>query len=40
MSKPHASRLIRLLKVFGPSYFQLAQLTRISPADDRTLAPQ
>jgi hypothetical protein len=30
---------IRLLNEFGPAYFQLAQLTRITPNDYRAIAP-
>ena len=39
MSKTHANRLIRLLEEFGPEYFDLAQLTRITPEQYRVLAP-
>src|SRR3989442_3804145 len=31
MSKASANRIIRLLDDFGPDYFELAQLTRITP---------
>jgi hypothetical protein len=37
--KSNANRLIRLLEEFGPSYFEVAQLTRISPATYRAIAP-
>jgi len=39
MSRAHADQLIRLLDEFGPGYFELAQLTRISPATYRAVAP-
>jgi len=38
-SKENATRLIRLLEEFGPTYFEVAQLTRISPATYRAIAP-
>jgi hypothetical protein len=38
-SKPHVNRIIRYLEEFGPSYFEVAQLTRISPATYRAIAP-
>ena len=31
MSRENANRIIRLLEELGPQYFELAQLTRISP---------
>ena len=31
MTKQNADRIIRLLEEFGPGYFQLSQITRISP---------
>src|SRR5215467_6578912 len=39
MSKSNADRLIALLDEFGPDYFTLAQLTRISPETYRAIAP-
>jgi hypothetical protein len=39
LSRENADRLIRLLDEFGPSYFEVAQLTRISPATYRAIAP-
>jgi len=39
MSRAEADRTIRLLDEFGPAYFQLSQLTRISPEAFRTIAP-
>ena len=39
MTRQNADRIIRLLEEFGPAYFQLAQLTRISPEVYRQLAP-
>ncbi len=38
-SKDSANRVIRYLEEFGPSYFEVAQLTRISPATYRAIAP-
>jgi hypothetical protein len=35
----HANRLIGYLNDFGPEYFELAQLTGISPAEYRAIAP-
>lgn len=37
--KENANRIIRLLEEFGPTYFEVAQLTRISPATYRAIAP-
>jgi hypothetical protein len=39
ISGTHANRLIRYLEEFGPEYFELAQLTGISPAEYRAIAP-
>jgi hypothetical protein len=39
MSRTEADRLIRLLDEFGPIYFELSQLTRISPETFRAIAP-
>ena len=39
LSKTHANRVIRYLEEFGPSYFELAQLTRITPEQYRAIAP-
>jgi hypothetical protein len=39
MSRSNADRIIRLLEEFGPAYFELAQLTRISPEAYRSIAP-
>jgi hypothetical protein len=39
LSSRHANRIVRHLEEFGPSYFELAQLTRISPAQFRAIAP-
>jgi PHD/YefM family antitoxin component YafN of YafNO toxin-antitoxin module len=38
-SKPNANRLIHILEEFGPQYFEVAQLTRISPKTYRAIAP-
>jgi hypothetical protein len=38
-TKETANRLIRHLDEFGPTYFEVAQLTRISPATYRAIAP-
>jgi hypothetical protein len=38
ISKRHADRTIQLLKEFGPGYFELSQLTRISPREFRAIA--
>ena len=40
ISKAHADRLIRLWEEFGAGYFEVAQLTRISPATYRAIAPK
>jgi hypothetical protein len=37
--KENANRIIRLLEEFGPAYFEVAQLTRVSPATYRAIAP-
>jgi hypothetical protein len=39
MSDDTANRQIRLLENYGPTYFDIAQLTRISPATYRAIAP-
>src|SRR4051812_30691172 len=39
MSRENANRIIRLLEHFGPQYFEVAQLTRISPETYRAIAP-
>lgn len=39
ISERHANRLIHYLNEFGPAYFELAQLTGISPAEYRAIAP-
>ena len=39
MSKSNADRLIRLFDEFGPAYFHARQLTGISPAEYRAVAP-
>jgi hypothetical protein len=39
MSRANAERLIGLLEEFGPAYFEVAQLTRVSPETYRQLAP-
>jgi hypothetical protein len=39
LSKTHANRVIRYLEEFGPDYFELSQLTRVTPAQYRAIAP-
>jgi len=39
MTRQNADRIIRLLEELGPAYFQLAQLTRVSPEVYREIAP-
>jgi len=39
MSQTYANRLIGYLEEFGPEYFDLAQLTGISPDEYRAIAP-
>jgi hypothetical protein len=39
MSGTQADRIIRLFEEFGPGYFELAQLTRISPETYRAIGP-
>jgi hypothetical protein len=39
MSRVNAERMIARLEEFGPAYFEVAQLTRVSPETFRTLAP-
>ena len=38
-SRENANRIVRLLDEFGPEYFEVAQLTRISPTIYRAIAP-
>jgi hypothetical protein len=38
-TKETANRVIRYLDEFGPAYFEVSQLTRISPATYRAIAP-
>jgi hypothetical protein len=38
-TKDTANRLIRYLDEFGPSYFMLAAITKVSPETYRTMAP-
>ena len=38
-SKAQANRVIRYLEEFGPDYFELAQLTRVTPEQYRAIAP-
>jgi hypothetical protein len=38
MSRAHANRIIRYLDDFGPAFFTLAQLTRITPDEFRGIA--
>jgi hypothetical protein len=39
LSKTQANRLIRYLEEFGPDYFEVTQMTRITPEQYRTIAP-
>ena len=39
MCRPEVDRTIRLWQEFGPAYFELSQLTRISPETYRAIAP-
>jgi hypothetical protein len=39
MSRVEADRSIRLLEEFGPAYFELSQLTRVSAESYRAIAP-
>jgi hypothetical protein len=39
MCRSNANRVIGLLNEFGPQYFEVAQLTRISPETYRAIAP-
>jgi hypothetical protein len=39
MSRVEADRTIKLLEEFGPAYFELSQLTRVSPDTYRAIAP-
>src|SRR5215469_15689194 len=38
ISRAEADRVIRLLEEFGPAYFELSQLTRVSPETFRAIA--
>jgi hypothetical protein len=39
ISRSEADRTIKLLEEFGPAYFELSQLTRVSPETYRAIAP-
>jgi hypothetical protein len=39
LSRAHANRIIRNIEEFGPEYFEIAQLTRITPEQYRAIAP-
>jgi hypothetical protein len=39
VTRSYADRLIRQLEEFGPNYFHLSQIVRISPADYRKISP-
>ena len=39
ISRTEADRTIKLLEEFGPTYFELSQLTRVSPETYRAIAP-
>ena len=39
MSRSEADRTIKLLEEFGPAYFELSQLMRVSPETYRAIAP-
>jgi hypothetical protein len=39
ISRVEADRTIKLLEEFGPAYFELSQLTRVSPETFRAIAP-
>ena len=39
LSRVHANRIIHYLEEFGPDYFEVAQLTRITPEQFRAIAP-
>jgi hypothetical protein len=39
MSRPEADRIVRHLAEFGPAYFEVSQLTRISAETFRAIAP-
>ena len=39
LSKTHADRIIRYLDEFGPGFFELGQLIRITPREFREIAP-
>jgi hypothetical protein len=39
LSRTHANRIIHHLEEFGPDYFEVAQLTRVTPEQYRVIAP-
>lgn len=39
LSRAHANRIIGYLEEFGPDYFEVTQLTRITPEQYRAIAP-
>jgi hypothetical protein len=39
LSKTHANRIVHYLEEFGPDYFVVTQLTRITPEQYRAIAP-
>jgi len=39
LGKTHANRIVRYLEEFRPDYFELAQLTRVTTAEFRAIAP-
>ena len=39
MSRSEADKIVRLLEEFGPAYFEVSQLTRVSPEGFRAVAP-
>ena len=39
ISRTEADRTIKLLEEFGPTYFELSQLTRVSPETYRAISP-
>lgn len=39
MARTEADKIIRLLEEFGPQYFEVSQLTRVSPETYRAIAP-
>ncbi|MBZ5623272.1 MAG: hypothetical protein LAQ69_31805 [Acidobacteriia bacterium] len=40
LSRGHANRIIQTLEEFGPDYFELAELTRITPEEFRAIGPE